>query len=143
MERCLGCGLTTAVGDRRSLNTAYSNQVIPAWMEIAEATAKDEGVQNVQMNSESSYMCRKCFGAFCKYASLKGVLMENMKRVLTQRSDLHPQDPEVYVGRKRSGEVETSNLCSSKRARLASSSVSRRLEFAPPLMQTSPAVAVR
>ena len=75
--------------------------------------------------------------------------MENMKKAFAQRSDLHvdrQRDTEVYVGSKRPGEVETANLGSSKRARLASvgteSNVSRRLQFAPPLTPSSPAVAV-
>ena len=104
MERCLGCGLTTTVGDRRSLNTAYSQQVVPALMEIAEAMAKDEGSVTLRINVQAnSYMCRKCFGAFSKYVSLKEQLIENMKKVFAQRSDLHvdrQRDTEVYVGSK-------------------------------------------
>lgn len=152
LDLCLGCGIRTAVGDRRSLRSTLSlRRVIPVWAELAEITAKENGMPNllVAQDCENGFMCRKCFTAFNRFSDLKLLLIDNIKNSLLKRVEqCHgygagpPGCSGLHVGEKRSAPSTVDPPASKHRRLEGHPGVARQLQFIPPATQSSPAVAV-
>ena len=155
---CLACGLTTAKGDRRTLEGSSADRIVPIWKEFVTTVAQEQGItiseqqlSNVLTpNTENGtgFMHRKCFYSFGRYLDHKVALLENIKNalgpIIPAAPPSQPDEPDnlqCHVGQKRSKDSE---MLGNRRMRVIEGqmhSAVKRLNFTPNT-QGSPAVAV-
>ena len=91
---CLGCGsdITNRPTDRRSLQSASSEHVVPVWKAFLEIVLDGEEshadldadtlISGGGDPSKFGRMCRKCFNAYDKFQNLQTMLHCNLKKVI-------------------------------------------------------------
>ena len=53
---CLACGLTTAKGDRRTLEGSSADRIVPIWKEFVTTVAQEQGITISEQQHVVSYL---------------------------------------------------------------------------------------
>ncbi len=145
-EVCYACGDIAIKKDRRLL--LPGSLAADAWSQIVDKVQQQRPQYQVDVSRLSSLntVCRKCYGALERFRKLQVQLVTSAEKSLSQLSVISIQ-PAPITGQKHpraSDHNDAEDVPARKQSRLTDPSPSSRkqLIFAPPLAQSSPAVAV-
>lgn len=108
MSSCLVCGCSTAVADRRKLESESSKRARLAWEQNLDIFIQAKGVMTLDKGEllKDGFVCRKCFTLLLSYQDKKEAIQLTMEGTF-----LHTEESALLLTsrRKRPRELHASN----------------------------------